>query len=593
MYFSKLFAPTTKDTPNNAVVSSHIFLTRGGFIQQVNAGIYNFLPLGLRVLQKVENIIRYELNKVNAQESKLGFVTPISLWQESGRANKYGSELLKFTDRKNNQFVLGPTHEEMMVNVIRDRVKSYKQLPLNIYQIHTKFRDEARARFGILRAREFIMKDGYSFHSDDEDMKREFSLMRDTYSKIFDKIGLNYAIVDADSGAIGGSGSQEFMVLADSGEDDIIVCSKCNYSANMEAGERELKTYEEEIDGDFSYFLTKDITKIEDISNFFHIQKDFIIKAVVKKAIYEENEELVIFFLRGSDELQEIKATNACGALELLDANDEDLENAGLKGGFIGPITLEDTKFASKDELENRTEDTLYKSTKTLNIKSYFDISLQNSKQKFICGANKKDFHFVGFDINTLKNIEFTNLSCIDKDDKCIKCGNNLSIKKGIEVGHIFQLGTKYTDALKATFLDKNGKAQNFVMGTYGIGVSRILSACIEQSHDEKGCIWPLSIAPFEVVIIISNIKDELSLNKSKELYNQLKEKDIDVLLDDRADRFGAKMSDFELIGIPYAIIVGKGIAEDKIEIVNRKTLIKQETPYIDAINTIQKELNK
>ncbi len=550
MRFSKLFAPTTKDAPKDAILPSHIFLVRGGFVSQIGSGIYNFLPLGKIVLDKIRTIVKEELDAIDAQEVQLGFVTPSELWHESGRYEKFGKELLRFKDRKNNEFVLGPTHEEAMVDLVRNRIKSYKQLPLNLYQINTKFRDEARPRYGLLRGREFLMKDGYSFHESEEDLKREYALMEKTYAKILDRLGLKYRAVEADSGAIGGSGSKEFMVLADNGEDDIVVCDSCEYAANIEAAKRaKVIDKDNEVEMQEGDFHTPDIKTIEELGEFFHIGAEFFIKAVAKKAIYSDKEEIVLFFVRGNDELQETKALNVCGALDFEDASEADLEKAGLVAGFTGP------------EIQN--------------IKMFVDSELEN-ENLMICGANKKDYHYVGYSFEG-KNFEFADLVSVKEGDTCSKCGGKLTITKGIEVGHIFQLGTQYSQALGATFLDRNGKAQPFVMGTYGIGVSRLVAVVVEQHHDDRGCIWTKETSPFEIEIIISNIKDEVQKDFGTKLYEQLQDAGKSVLLDDRADRFGVKISDFELCGFPLAVIVGKGLKEDKVQIVDRKTLQKED----------------
>ncbi len=549
MRFSRLFAPTTKEAPKDAVLPSHIYLVRGGFISQIGSGIYNFLPLGKRVLAKIEKIVREELDAAGCQEVQLGFVTPASLWKESGRYNKFGKELLRFKDRKENEFVLGPTHEEAMVDLVRNRVRSYKQLPLHLYQIGLKFRDEARPRFGLLRGREFLMKDGYSFHEDEEDMRREYEKMEEVYSRILDRLGLTYRIVEADSGAIGGSGSKEFMVLAENGEDDIVVCEGCDYAANIEAAKRAKKEPPEgEVEMAPGKFHTPGVTTIEALSDFFRIDSWYLMKAVAKRAIYEDGDEIVLFFLRGSDTLEETKARNAVGALELVDVSEEELEKAGIVPGYIGPGID--------------------------HIKSVIDKSLENA-ENLICGANEKDYHRVGFTLKDNPSL-FADITAVQEGDRCIRCGGKLKITKGIEVGHIFQLGTTYSKALGANFLDRNGKSVPFVMGTYGIGVSRLVAVVIEQHHDERGCIWTPATAPFEVVIIVSNIKDETQKSYAQKLYRELGDRGFEVLLDDRSERFGFKMSDFELIGIPVAVIVGKGLSEGNVEIVDRSTLEKK-----------------
>lgn len=550
MRFSKLYAPTTKEAPKDATLPSHQFLVRGGFISQVGSGLYNFLPMGKIVFDKIRDIVKNEMDATGAQEIQMDVVTPADLWKQSGRYLVFGKELCRLKDRKENEFVLGPTHEEVVVDIVRNRINSYKQLPLHLYQITTKFRDEARPRFGLLRCREFTMKDGYSFHEDETCMKQEFDLMEKTYTKIFTRLGLDFRAVDADSGAIGGSGSKEFMVLAQNGEDDIVVCPQCSYAANIEAAKRAPKTTTAEAPiAAFAKFKTPDMKTIESVCAFFKADAFYSIKAVVKKAIFESKEEVVVFFVRGDDELQEVKALNACGALDLIDATLEDMEKVGLKAGFIGPVGLEGVPY-------------------------YIDVELKEAKN-LICGANEEDYHYVGVSMFNFKDERYKDLSSVNAGDLCACCGAILGVTKGIEVGHIFQLGQKYAKAMGATFLDKNGKAQPFYMGCYGIGVSRLVAVMIEASHDEKGCIWNKQTAPYLLDIIISNSKDEAQVAYATELYSTLKESGFNVLLDDRNERFGFKMKDFELIGFPYALIVGKELEEGSVEIVDRRTLEK------------------
>ena len=563
MRFSRMLIPTAKEAPSDAVLPSHIYLIRAGYIQSVGAGLYNFLPLGKRVLDKVRNVVKEELDRAGCLEVDLAFVTPAELWRESGRFEKYGKELLRFADRKENEFVLGPTHEEMMVNLVRQSVRSYKQLPLNLYQIKTKFRDEIRPRFGLMRGREFLMKDGYSFHKDEEDMKREFDHMEATYSRIFTRLGLDFRVVEADSGAIGGSGSKEFMVLADSGEDTIIVCDGCDYGANIEAATRAPKaapTYEEGEEPSMTpgEFHTPDVTTIDALSEFFHLDPHHLIKAVAKKALYDEGEEAVaLFFIRGNDELEETKACNAVGANELIDVSEEELRAAGLTPGYMGFTGLpEGVRYAIDRELRG--------------------------EGNLIMGANKEAYHLVGVQVPDVSE-HFADLVAVQAGDRCAHCGGRLQTTKGIEVGHIFQLGTRYSEPLGATFLDENGKTKPFVMGTYGIGVSRLLAAIIEQHHDERGCIWTRESTPFAVEIIVSNVKKDEEKEAGEKLYHQLQEAGVEVLLDDRPERFGPKMSDFELIGIPLGVVVGKKLADGKVELIVRDGLERIELPLEDA----------
>lgn len=564
MKFSKLYIPTLKEAPKDATLPSHQFLLRAGFIQQTGSGLYNFLPLGKKVLRKIENIVRDEMDKAGANEVSMSFVVPSELWKQSGRFFKFGSELLRLNDRKGNDFVLGPTHEESVVDMVRGRVNSYKQLPLNLYQIGPKFRDEARPRFGLLRCREFIMKDSYSFHSSYDDLKREFDLMQETYSKIFTRLGLNFRCVEADSGAIGGSGSKEFMVLADNGEDDILISDSSDYAANIEAAKRAKRTcdLERPQSNGMLKFHTPDCSTILEVSEFFKIDPFYTIKAVIKKAIYEDKSEIVIFFLRGDDELQETKALNACGALELCDANTDEIENAGLVAGYCGPIGLPE------------------------GVNFYIDNEL-NGESEMICGANQKDYHAIGVNIINFNNDRFKDLVAVKAGDKALD-GGTLSMTKGIEVGHIFQLGDRYSSAMDATFLDENGKAKPFIMGCYGIGVSRLEAVVIESSHDERGCVWKKECAPFSVHIIVSNFKDETQAKFALELESALESAGIEVLLDDRDERFGVKIADFELIGNPFGVVVGKGLANDEVELIIRDGLIKEKVASSEILGRLK-----
>ncbi|EGK8007899.1 proline--tRNA ligase [Campylobacter lari] len=565
MKFSKFYAISTKENPKDATLPSHIFLVKGAFVEQIGSGLYNFLPLGKRVLDKIKNIIKEEMDKAGALEVNLSFNTPAELWKESGRFNVFGKELLRFKDRKENDFVLGPTHEEAMVALVRNKINSYKQLPLHLYQIGLKFRDEARPRFGLLRCREFLMKDGYSFHSSEADLDKEFNLMHETYSKILTRLGLEFRAVEADSGAIGGSGSKEFMVLAKNGEDDILLCEHCDYAANIEAAKRAKKSCEDERpEADFAtQFHTPNVKTIEELAEFFKINPYYTIKAIAKKAIYENEEKIVVFFIRGDDELQEVKALNAANALELVDVSEEELEKAGLVPGFIGFVGLIGVDFYIDHELENETN--------------------------MIIGANKKDYHLVGINVVNLNKERFKDLAAVKEHDLCPKCQHKLKQSKGIEVGHIFKLGNKYSKAMNASYLDENGKAQFFTMGCYGMGVSRLVAVAIEASHDEKGCIWNKTLAPFVLDIIVSNIKDTKAMEFAEQIYTHFSDKEI--LFDDRNERFGVKINDFELMGFPYALVVGKGLENDEVELIHRNTLEKQVLKTQEVISHLEKIL--
>ena len=559
MKMSQSFIFTTKETPKDAELKSHQYLLRSGYIQQVGAGIYNLLPLGYAVLENIKNIIRKEMNDSGAQELVLGFVTPASLWQKSGRYEKYGKELLRFKDRKDQDFVLGPTHEEAIVECVKGRVKSYKQLPLNLYQIHLKFRDELRARFGLIRGREFVMKDAYSFHSNYEDLDREFALMESTYRKIFDSLGVEYAVVEADSGAIGGSGSKEFMLLADCGEDTLIVCKNCGYASNIEAGKRKKKDYAlcnqtpREIP-------TPNLKTISELSEALSIPASYILKCVAKGVKMQEGEsKIAIFFLNGADDLEETKAYNAISkldsnALELYDISSEELESKGYCVGFMG-----------------------------VGVRGDFVVYDEEIKEGgvYLSGANQVDLHaYVQVD----NQLNKASLVSVQEGDECPCCSSKLEYKKGIEIGHIFKLGERYSAPMGATFLDINGKAQNFIMGCYGIGISRLISAIAEQKSDEKGLIWQSNIAPYECVIMISNIKNQEQKQAGEELYQKLQNQGVRVLLDDRDERFGAKMADFELLGIPVGYLVGKSLEDGKIEKIIRKDMSREVLEFSELL---------
>jgi len=566
MRYSQLLIPTSKEIPNDAVLQSHISLVRGGFIHHVGSGLYNLLPLGKIVLEKIKKVIKEELDEAGCQEVSLSFVTPLSLWEESGRAEKYGKELLRFKDRKENPFVLGPTHEEMMVNLVRGSVKSYKALPLNLYQINTKFRDEMRPRFGLVRGREFLMKDGYSFHSSTEDMLREFALMEETYKKIFTRLELDFRVVEADSGAIGGNGSKEFMAISESGEDTLVVCKACEYGANIETATSVMPQCEQEApQGSFNLFHTPHIKTIEQLVDLFKVNPYYMVKIVAKKALYDGGvEEIVLFALRGDDELMETKGANAINANELVDVSADELDSIGLVAGFMGVANLDEK------------------------IKVIYDTALSGATN-MITGGNQKDYHFVG----TSLDIPCTHdIRAVKEGDICIHCGGKLSYTKGIEVGHIFQLGTKYSAPLKAEFLDEFGKSKPFIMGTYGIGVSRLMSVILEQSIHLKSPVWSKESSPFDIYILISNIKNIQQYELGLELYQNLKKAGYSVLLDDRSDRFGSKIKDFELLALPYALVVGNKIEESKVEWIDRINDTKESLDIQSIVENIKTRLN-
>lgn len=580
MRLSQYFIPTLKESPKDAVLKSHQLLVRAGYIHQVGSGIYHFLPLGRLVLDKISAIIKDEMQKAGAIELSLGFVTPASLWQQTGRFEKYGKELLSFKDRKENDFVLSPTCEEGITDLAKQFIKSYKNLPKNFYHINLKFRDEVRPRFGLLRGREFVMKDAYSFHESYEDLEREFLNMQQAYYNIFSRLGLDFRVVEADSGAIGGSGSREFMVLADSGEDTIAICNSCSYAANLEAAKRKKRQNDAPPPkAKLAKFPTPNVKKIEEVAEFFKVDSFYILKAVVKKVIFsaemQRAPELAYFFIRGDDELEDVKALNALnaqnlGALELVDASVEEIRSVGLYEGFIGPYAL-----------KNITGSELI----------YFDLDLEE-ESGLICGGNELDSHFVGVDLSEFEGLRYVDLACVKEGDLCPLCGGSIRYKKGIEVGHIFKLGTRYSEALNAQFLDQNGKARPFIMGCYGIGVSRLIPAVLEQKADELGCVWGEAIAPFDVVLLVSNLKDEEQRKFGNKLYDELMAEGLNVLYDDRNERFGFKMKDFELVGISYGVVIGNALENGEVEVIKRdgmkKVISKSQTKAIlEAIRTL------
>ena len=562
MYYSKLLIPTLKESPADAEVVSHKLMVRAGMIRQLAAGIYSILPLGLRVLKKVEAIIREEMNQIGGQEVFLPSIQPAELWQESKRWNFYGKELLRMKDRHDREFCYGPTHEEVITDIVRKEIKSYRQLPTILYQIQTKFRDEVRPRFGIMRGREFIMKDAYSFHADEVDTQKTYGKMAKAYTNIFRRCGLEFKQVQADSGTIGGSFSHEFAVLADSGEDEIGFCEACGYASNIELAEAQqapitipIKNLEE-----LKETHTPGKKTVEEVSSFL----DLPCEQIVKTILLENENGLVAGLVRGDHEINPIKMKNMIGCEWLLPAAEKTItEKLKLPCGYIGPVGLD--------------------------IPIYADQELA-SLQNFVTGANKADTHFTGVQIQRdLVIKKFGDLRRILAGDPCSRCDEGkYQIKRGIEVGHIFILGTKYSEAMKAVYLDSNGKENLMTMGCYGIGVGRTAAASVEQNHDEKGIVWPPSLAPFQVIIIPINFKKDDLKNTCESIYNQLLEMGLEVLLDDRQDRLGVKLKDADLIGIPMQIIVGpKNLEEGNVEIKIRKTQASQLHPYPQVIKDI------
>lgn len=544
MRYSALHAPTLKQDPADAEVASHRLLVRGGFIRQVARGIYDILPLGLRSLRKIERIIRDELDRAGCQELLLPIVSPAELWQESGRWEMYGKELLRLADRHGREFCFGPTHEEVITDLVRRDLRSYRELPLNLYQIQTKFRDEVRPRFGLMRGREFIMKDGYSFHADREDCQREYENMYAAYSRIFERCGLTVRVVEADTGNIGGSMSHEFQVLADSGEDLIVSCDSCEYAANVEKAELAAAAAEAFDDAELTEVDTPGASTIEEVSGMLGLAPERFVKTLIFTA---GDGTAVAALVRGDDQLSEPKLRAALGADELRMASDDEVERAtGAPAGFAGPVGL--------------------------GLRTLADHRLVGARG-MATGANKADTHLVGVaHERDFGKVEVADLRTAGDGDGCGRCGKGrLQETRGIEVGQVFYLGTKYSSALGATYLDADGKQQPIEMGTYGIGVTRTMAAAVEQHHDERGMVWPVSIAPFEVVVVPAKWEDQATRDAAEKVYAELLKRRVETVLDDRDERAGVKFNDADLIGIPFRITVGpRGLAEGKLELTRR-----------------------
>ncbi len=545
MRLSKTLIPTLKEAPAEAEIPSHILMVRGGYLRKVAAGVYSFLPLGWRVVQKISRIIREEMNRAGAQEVFLPAVIPAELWQESGRWDQYGEQLLRFKDRKGADFVIGPTHEETMVDLVRGDVRSYRQLPLNLFQIQTKFRDELRARAGLMRGREFIMKDAYSFHTTEEDARREYQNMYDAYTRIFSRCGLAFRAVEADTGAIGGSLSHEFQVLTETGEDALLACDSCSYAANVE--EARARTPVESTPGTAAMekVATPGKKTIEDVSSFLGVAA----KDLVKTLIYVADGKPVAVLVRGDRNLNEIKLKRELKARELVLANDKVVEDAtSAPVGFAGPVGLK--------------------------IPIYCDVEVC-AMASFVCGANAADAHYK----NVVAKRDYTPTVCGDfRDaaigDACPRCEKgHFAGYRGVEVGQVFFLGTKYSAPMKCNFLDTDGKEKPMIMGCYGIGVTRIAAAAIEQNHDKDGIVWPVAIAPFEVALVSLQVGDAQVTEVAERLYAELGKAGIEVLFDERDERPGVKFKDADLVGLPYRIAVGKkGVAEGVVELKARRS---------------------
>ena len=563
MKASKMIIPTLKEAPNEAVIASHILMLRAGLIKKLVSGVYNFLPMGLRTLHKIENIIREEMDRSGAQEILSSAMQPKELWVESGRWSKYGPELIRFKDRHDHEYCLGPTHEEIFTDLVKDLVKSYKQLPLNIYQIQTKYRDEMRPRFGLMRGREFIMKDAYSFDVDEKGLEASYQNMYETYKRIFDRLGINYKIVLADTGAIGGNGSHQFMALSDVGESTIVYCDHCHYAADEEkATSIAAIRYEKEEFKDVEEVLTENKHTIEEISEFLNVPAGKTVKTMIYYA--EDNKTFGAFLVRGDYEVNEIKVANALNSSEAFIrlATDEEILSLGSVQGFIGPVNLnKDVKIFVDNEVKELTN--------------------------FVVGANKKNYHLINVNFQRDFDGVVGDYKKAKAGDLCPVCHQPLKSERGIEVGQIFKLQTKYSLPMNCVYLNEQGKSLPMVMGCYGIGVTRTFQAMIEQHHDDDGIVFPLQVAPYHAVIVPVNYNDEAQKALAESIYEKLSSQHVETVLDDRLLKIGFKLKDWELIGIPNIIIVGRRASENIVEYKDRKINDKVEMPSDEVVDKI------
>jgi prolyl-tRNA synthetase len=566
MRWSKTLIPTLKEDPADAEVVSHKLLVRAGYIRQVSRGIYDYFPLALKVIRKIEAIVRQEMDRAGAQELLMPIASPAELWQESGRWEVYGKELIRFKDRHERDFCLGPTHEEIITDLVRRSVRSYRELPFNLYQLQTKFRDEVRPRFGLMRGREFIMKDAYSFHSDVEDCRREYDNMYQTYKRIFGRCGLSFRPVEADTGAIGGSQSHEFQVLAESGEDAIVSCDSCEYAANVEKAEVKGKPPAGRDISEESPKLEKVATPgkrtVPEVAEFLKLSANKFIKTLVYKT---DAGELIAALVRGDHEINELKLRTVLGCREVILADESAVTSAtGVAPGYLGPIGLK--------------------------LRIVADLSVHGMRGA-VTGANEANAHFTSIDQERdFTPSAFADLRLAVSGDPCPRCdAGKLQSHRGIEVGQVFYLGTKYSEKMGATYLDAEGREQPIEMGCYGIGISRMVAAAIEQNHDANGIIWPVSIAPFQVLVLPINYKEEKLRDAAEKLYRDLQRAGVEVLLDDRDERAGVKFKDADLIGIPLRVTIGaKGLDKGYIELRTRHDGKTDEVALGDAVQTIQ-----
>lgn len=567
MLASRLYSPTLREIPADAVVVSHQYMLKAGMMRKISNGLYAFLPLAWRSIRKIEDIIREEMAKIGCQEIMMPIVQPAELWQETGRWAVFGPEMFKLKDRHDHEYCLGPTHEELITALTRMDTSSYKQLPVSLFQIQNKYRDEKRPRFGLMRSREFIMKDAYTFDADEEGLDKQYKLMYDAYTRIFTRCGLHFRPVIADTGAIGGSGSHEFEVIADAGEADIVYCTSCDFAANVEAVQPKAVSQHIHNDKEKELVSTPGQHTISMVCEYLHAPVSQSIKAVV----YKLDDKVVLAMVRGDHEVNEVRLQNIYHAVNVGMASDEDLKACGLTAGYISPIGL-------------KTSDK-------------FDIVVDASVMEMedaCCGGNQKDMHYIHVNPKRdFPNVRVDTIRLIDTHDVCPVCGGHIEMKKGIEVGQVFKLGTKYSEALGCNFLDQNGKSHPMVMGCYGIGVTRTVAASIEQNHDEDGIIWPINIAPYEAVIVPFNTKDEEVMKAAKELYEALNTSCDEIVLDDRKGRAGPKFKDADLIGYPVRVTIGKKLKENgTVEIKIRRTGEVIEVPFAEAAEKVNSVLN-
>ena len=572
MLASKLYSPTLREIPSDAVVVSHQYMLKAGMMRKVSNGLYAFLPLALRSIRKVEDIVREEMNAIGSQEILMPITQPAEIWKQSERWDVYGEEMFKLNDRHGHEYCLGPTHEELVTVLAKMDTSSYKQLPVSLYQIQNKYRDEKRPRFGLMRSREFIMKDAYTFDMDEESLDRQYHLMYDAYTRIFTRCGLHFRPVVADSGAIGGSGSHEFEVIADSGEADIVYCKDCDFAANIEAVEPKALSSSVHNDKAKEIVETPGQHTIQMVCDFLHVPVVCSVKAVV----YKLDDTVVLALVRGDHEVNEVRLQNLFNAVNVGLASDEDLKRCGLIAGYISPIGLK----------------------KADNFEIIVDTTVMEMEDA-CCGANAVDKHYVH--VNPKRDfgdVRVETIRLITAEDCCPKCGGMIELKKGIEVGQVFKLGTKYSEKLGCTYLDRDGKTHPMVMGCYGIGITRTVAASIEQNHDKDGIIWPVAIAPYEVVIVPANNKDEGVMNAARHLYDEMEDCRDEVILDDRDERAGIKFKDADLIGYPIRVTIGKkwkesGLVEVRLRrsgVVSEVALADCKTKVLEMLEELHKK---